>query len=50
MCAECGYVGCCESQAGHNTLHARATRHAVIYSMPAGAGWAWCYEESRYVP
>ena len=50
MCAECGHVGCCESQAGHNTLHAREASHPVIYSMPVGSGWAWCYEEKRYVP
>ena len=50
MCAQCGHVGCCESQAGHNTAHARAAGHPVIYSLPLGSGWAWCYEEHRYVP
>ena len=48
-CATCGHVGCCESQAGHNTAHARASGHPVIYSLPKDGGFTWCYEEQRYL-
>jgi uncharacterized UBP type Zn finger protein len=49
MCASCGNVGCCESQAGHNTAHARASGHPVIYSIPVGTGFTWCYDHNQYV-
>ena len=50
MCTECGHVGCCESQAGHNTAHARAAGHPVIKSMPVGrSSFTWCYECNAYV-
>lgn len=49
MCATCGHVGCCESQAGHARAHARTEDHPVIMSMPVGRGFTWCYEENRYV-
>lgn len=49
-CAECGHVGCCESQAGHARAHALAEGHPVIEQMTGqGPGFAWCYSESRYV-
>ena len=49
MCATCGHVGCCESQAGHARRHALTEHHPVILSMPVGAGFTWCYEEDAYV-
>jgi uncharacterized UBP type Zn finger protein len=49
MCATCGHVGCCESQAGHARAHARAEDHPVIKAMPVGEGFTWCYEENTYV-
>ena len=49
MCATCGHVGCCESQAGHARSHALGQHHPVILSMPAGRGFTWCYEENAYV-
>lgn len=49
LCATCGHVGCCESQAGHARAHALTASHPVIYSMPAGHGFTWCYVENRYV-
>jgi uncharacterized UBP type Zn finger protein len=49
LCATCGHVGCCESQAGHARAHALTANHPVIYSMPAGSGFTWCYAENRYV-
>jgi CPA1 family monovalent cation:H+ antiporter len=49
-CAECGHVGCCESQAGHNTAHAGESGHPVIRSLPIGGGsFTWCYECESYV-
>lgn len=50
MCTECGHVGCCESQQGHNTAHAEASGHPVIKSLPLGdASFTWCYTCSAYV-
>jgi CPA1 family monovalent cation:H+ antiporter len=49
-CAECGYVGCCESQLGHDREHALSSGHPVIVSMPVSRGsFTWCYECRRYV-
>ncbi|HEX2032325.1 MAG TPA: UBP-type zinc finger domain-containing protein [Actinomycetota bacterium] len=49
-CTQCGHVGCCESQLAHNTAHYRDSGHAVIRSMPIGAGsFTWCYECGRYL-
>ena len=50
VCTSCGHVGCCESQQGHNTEHARATGHPVIKSYPVGPGhFTWCYECQKYL-
>ncbi|MGH3117381.1 MAG: UBP-type zinc finger domain-containing protein [Gaiellales bacterium] len=50
VCTECGHVGCCESQFGHNTAHYRHSRHPVIKSMPVDASsFTWCYECNRYL-
>jgi uncharacterized UBP type Zn finger protein len=49
LCAACGHVGCCESQAGHGRAHAIGANHPVILQMPVGTGFTWCYVESRYV-
>jgi len=49
MCATCGHVGCCESQAGDARSHAKATGHAVIIAMPVASGFRWCYTENTYV-
>jgi hypothetical protein len=49
-CTVCGHVGCCESQAGHARAHALGEHHPVIQQgTPDGPGWAWCYEENRYI-
>ena len=48
-CTTCGHVGCCESQQGHNTAHARESDHPVIRSMPVGSGFTWCYACDRYL-
>jgi uncharacterized UBP type Zn finger protein len=49
QCADCGHIGCCESQAGHARKHALTEGHPVIYQVPAGGGFTWCYEDRRYV-
>jgi len=49
LCATCGHVGCCESQASHGREHALGEGHPVILEMPAGKGFTWCYAENRYV-
>jgi uncharacterized UBP type Zn finger protein len=49
MCATCGHVGCCESQAGDARRHALEAGHPVIIALPVEHGSAWCYEENRYV-
>ena len=50
MCTECGHVGCCESQQGHNTAHAEASGHPVIRSLPLGdASFTWCYRCNSYL-
>ncbi len=50
MCLTCGHVGCCESQQGHNTLHAKESDHPVIRSLPLSANsFTWCYSCNAYV-
>ncbi len=49
LCATCGHVGCCESQRGDARAHALREGHPVIYQMPAPKGFAWCYDDRRYV-
>jgi len=49
-CATCGYVGCCESQQGHNTRHARESGHEVIRSLPLDPShFTWCYACDTYL-
>jgi len=49
LCATCGHVGCCESQAGHARAHALTEGHPVIYQMPAPDGFVWCYSDDLYI-
>lgn len=50
LCTACGHVGCCESQQGHNTAHARESGHPVIKSLPSESGhFTWCYTCNRYL-
>ena len=49
LCATCGHLGCCESQAGHGRAHALSSEHPVILQMPPGEGFTWCYADDRYV-
>jgi uncharacterized UBP type Zn finger protein len=50
VCSHYGFVGCCESQLGHNRAHALAAEHPVLRSLPLGPGsFTWCYRCRRYV-
>lgn len=50
VCTACGYVGCCESQQGHDHAHAQESRHPVIKSLPLREGhFTWCYSCGRYI-
>ena len=50
MCATCGYVGCCESRASHDTLHWETTGHALIRRLPlAEDSFTYCYEHKKYL-
>lgn len=50
VCTECGYVGCCESQLGHDRDHALEAGHPVIKSLPLSRGsFTWCYTCRGYV-
>ena len=49
MCADCGHVGCCDSQAGDARSHARETGHEVMVAMPVASGFTWCYACDRYL-
>jgi uncharacterized UBP type Zn finger protein len=44
LCLTCGFVGCCESHAAHDTDHWRETGHPFIRPHRVeGANWLWCY-------
>ena len=50
VCTTCGHVGCCESQKGHNTQHAKSSGHPVIKSLPVKQGhFTWCYQCRKYL-
>jgi uncharacterized UBP type Zn finger protein len=43
VCLTCGYVGCCESHAAHDTEHYRETGHPWIRPQRADYDFLWCY-------
>jgi len=48
MCAECGYVGCCDSSPRtHATRHFEETGHPVMRSAEPGEVWRWCFVDGR---
>ena len=50
MCATCGYVGCCESRASHDTMHWKQTGHAIIIRLPLNPdSFVYCYEHHDYL-
>lgn len=47
MCAECGYIGCCDSSPGqHASAHFRQTGHPVMRSFEPGEEWLWCFVDN----
>ena len=43
-CAECGYIGCCDSSPSqHASKHATATGHPIITSFEPGERWFYDY-------
>lgn len=50
LCATCGYVGCCESQGGHDRDHWKSTGHPIIRSLPlTEQSFVWCYACNDYL-
>jgi uncharacterized UBP type Zn finger protein len=49
MCATCGHVGCCESQARDAESHWKTSGHEVMVALPVGRSFTWCYEDQAYV-
>jgi uncharacterized UBP type Zn finger protein len=49
MCATCGHVGCCDTQAGDARDHYRQSGHEVMVQMPVEHGFRWCYAHDRYL-
>lgn len=49
LCLVCGYVGCCESRGGHDTIHFMETRHPLIRPHRCDYDWLWCYECQAYL-
>ena len=50
MCMTCGYVGCCESRASHDTEHWKKTGHALIMRLPVTEeSFVYCYEHHEYL-
>ena len=49
MCASCGHVGCCDSQAGDARRHYRQSGHEVMVALPVETGFRWCYADDRYI-
>jgi uncharacterized UBP type Zn finger protein len=49
MCATCGHVGCCDSQAGDARRHFQEAGHEVMVAMPIDQGFRWCYVDDRYL-
>jgi uncharacterized UBP type Zn finger protein len=43
LCLTCGYVGCCESHAAHDTEHFRKSGHPFIRPHASNKTFLWCY-------
>jgi hypothetical protein len=47
-CAECGYIGCCDSSPGqHAAKHAAQSGHPIVASFEPLQGWLYDYEKQR---
>ncbi|MBM3940019.1 MAG: UBP-type zinc finger domain-containing protein [SAR202 cluster bacterium] len=50
VCADCGFVGCCESRNSQDTEHWKLTGHAVIVQLPLReTSFTWCYAPNDYL-
>jgi uncharacterized UBP type Zn finger protein len=49
ICLTCGYVGCCESHAAHNTAHFKSSGHSLIRPHRSQSSWIWCYECNAFL-
>ncbi len=48
-CAECGYIGCCDSSPSqHASKHAAEAGHPLIRSFEPGEDWFWSYETQEF--
>ncbi|RNL81823.1 cation:proton antiporter domain-containing protein [Halostreptopolyspora alba] len=44
VCAQCGYVGCCDSSPErHASAHSAESGHPIAVSAEPGERWAWCF-------
>jgi hypothetical protein len=49
-CAECGYIGCCDSSPGqHAEKHAFLTGHPIVASFEPLQSWFYDYSKGRVV-
>lgn len=49
ICLTCGYVGCCESQEGHDREHYETTGHPFVRPHRSECDFLWCYECDSYL-
>jgi hypothetical protein len=49
-CAQCGYIGCCDSSPGqHAARHASLTGHPIVASFEPLQNWFYDYEHRRVI-
>lgn len=49
LCMTCGYVACCESGNGHDTLHFNQLDHPFIKPHKTNYDWLWCYKCNAFL-
>lgn len=49
LCLTCGFVGCCESLAGHDHEHFEETGHPFITPLRQDYDFLWCYACEAYL-
>lgn len=49
LCLSCGFVGCCESKAGHDHDHYEETGHPFIRPHRQDYDFLWCYGCGAYL-
>ncbi len=49
-CAECGYIGCCDSSPSqHASKHAAESGHPLVRSFEPGEEWFWNYGTQEFL-